>query len=247
MKGEATRARRSGRPSFFAGKKLLLVAPHADDETAGGGGTLLRAKEEGAKTFVLVLSVGDLPHYAQGLKVTPGRTREAELARACEVLRVDGWEVVFREDDLYMKLDSLPRQTLMQAIERGARLSIQKVKPDVVLLPHPSSHQDHEAVFRAALSALRPHDPSRFHLPGWVLVYEAPQAGWSETPFSPNFFVDISPYLAEKKRAFLCHRSQQTKHPHPFAWSNIERLAALRGALSGYEAAEGFELLRGRV
>lgn len=247
MKRETAKARRSGRASFFAGKRLLLIAPHADDETAGCGGTLLRAKAEGAETFVLALSVGDLPHYAQGLKVTSGQTREAELARACEVLRVDAWEVVFRDQDLYMKLDGLPLQTLMHAIERGARLSIQQVKPDLVLLPHPSSHQDHEAVFRAGFAALRPHDPARFHMPGWVLVYEAPQTGWSNSPFAPNFFVDISAYLEQKKAAFCCHRSQQTRHPHPFAWENIERLAALRGALSGYEAAEAFELLRGRV
>lgn len=233
--------------SFFKGKTLLVISPHADDETAGCGGTLSRAKQEGAQTYCLVLSVGDLAHYARDLQVTEGTRRKEELWKALAILKVDDWEVVFEESEKYMKLDLLPRQELMHRIEQKARLSINKLKPDLVFIPHPSSHQDHEAVYQACFSALRPHHPAYHHLPDLVLVYEAPQVSWSSQLFSPNFYVDISAHLVRKKEAFLAHQSQQTEHPHPFCWENIERLSRLRGAEAGMDAAEAFCALRVRV
>lgn len=236
--------KRAQKSSLFTGKKLLLIAPHPDDETAGCGGTLLRAKSEGAKTYCLVLSVGSLPHYVHNLQVTEGEARKRELARALNILQVDDYEVF--DEMPYMRLDALPRQQLMEKIEREARLSIVKLKPDIVLLPHPSSHQDHQAVFDAAFSALRPHHPAYHHLVELLLIYEAPQVVWSTKPFLPNVYIEITPYLQKKKLAFRAHRSQQVGHPHPFSADNIERLAYLRGAEAGVEAAEAFSLLKFR-
>ena len=36
----------------------IIVAPHADDETFGMGGTLLKAKQQGIETHLVVLTDG---------------------------------------------------------------------------------------------------------------------------------------------------------------------------------------------
>ncbi|MDR7569339.1 MAG: PIG-L deacetylase family protein [Armatimonadota bacterium] len=217
-----------------------MIAPHPDDEAYGCGGTIARVKAEGGEVFVIVGSVGDLRHYnAEHLLVTAGQ-RVEELRRAMEVLGVDGYEVLFEDSRHHMRLDAVPRRDLVTLIEREARYSIDRVRPTVVILPHPSYNQDHEALFRAGFAACRPHLPEDKPFVRLVLSCDAPQLCWSPTPFHPNFYVDISEFLEVKLRALRCHASQLRPAPHHGSLMNVERLARLRGAEVSVEAAEAF-------
>lgn len=42
--------------SLFKNKKILVLGAHCDDEVLGVGGTILKAKEDGAKVDVLILT-----------------------------------------------------------------------------------------------------------------------------------------------------------------------------------------------
>ena len=62
-----------------------------------------------------------------------------------------------------------------------------------------------------------------------------------------NVFVDIEPFLSGKLRAMDIYASELGKFPFPRSHEAIRALATLRGAASGFKAAEAFELLRERT
>jgi LmbE family N-acetylglucosaminyl deacetylase len=64
--------------------------------------------------------------------------------------------------------------------------------------------------------------------------------------FHPNVFIDIAPFLEDKLRAMDIYASELGAFPFPRSLQAIQALATLRGAASGFVAAEAFELLRER-
>ena len=74
----------------------LVFAPHADDETFGMGGTLLKAREEGLDTHVVVVTDGALGGDADDLV----DTRRQEIQKAGDLLGLSSltfWDVPDRE------------------------------------------------------------------------------------------------------------------------------------------------------
>jgi LmbE family N-acetylglucosaminyl deacetylase len=121
-------------------------------------------------------------------------------------------------------------------------------QPVEVFLPSPSDvHTDHRAVFDAAAACTK-----WFRYPSVkrVLAYETP----SETDFGlatglgfrPNVFVDIAPYIEGKSKAMETYASEIAAFPFPRSHEALRSLAKVRGAASGYLAAEAIELLRER-
>lgn len=229
---------------FLKRQRLLVVSPHADDETAGAGGLIARIKQAGGSAFVMVLSVGDLHHFHPTHAQVKGRTRAQELAAAMKTLRVDDFEIVFEDSNTHMRLDTLPRRDLVDVLERKARLSTEKVKPTMIVLPAPSFNQDHEAIYKAGITACRPHLASMKSFQNFVLVADAPQLAWGDYKFKPNFYLDISDVLALKLKAFRCHRSQLRPPPHQGGEDAIRQLAEWRGKEISVPAAEAFECFR---
>ncbi len=229
---------------FWAKQRLLVVAPHADDEAYGCAGTMAKVKASGGEVYVIIASVGDLQHYGSGDRIVTGETRAEEVRAALELLKVDGHEILFTDPRSHLRLDALPRRDLMALLERDATYAIDKVRPTALILPASSYNQDHEALFQAGFAACRPQ--LREHKPfiDLVLTCDAPQLRWRTAAFHPNFYVDISEYLGIKLDALACHRSQLRPSPDPASPSNVRRLAELRGAEIGVDAAEGFECLR---
>lgn len=230
----------AGVDSFWAGQRVLVVAPHPDDEGYGCGGTIAKVKAAGGQVYVIVGSTGDLRHYSSEHPVVRGAERAEELRRAMEVLGVDGYEILFEDSQRHMRLDVVPRRDLVTLLEREARYSVDRVRPTAVILPHPSYNQDHEALFWAGFAACRPHLPEDKPFVRLVLSCEAPQLCWAASPFHPNFYVDISGFLEVKLRALSCHASQLRPAPHHGSLENTQRLARLRGSEISTEAAEAF-------
>lgn len=220
--------------------RILVVAPHADDETFMCGGTIAKAKSLGSDVFVVCASVGDLAMYGTDEPVVDGDRRAWELDQAMAVLGVDGYDILFRDAARHMRLDALPRRDLVALLEREGRYAIDRIRPDVVILPSPCSNQDHEAVFRAGFVACRPHLPEAKAFVPAVLAADQPQLCWSPETFKPNLFVDISGFLETKLKAHSCHASQLRPPPHHGSLENLERLARMRGAEISVVAAEAF-------
>ena len=229
---------------FLARQRLLVIAPHADDETIGCGGLIARSKAAGGEVYVQVLTVGDLDHYDGKDHPVAGNTREKELEAAMELLGVDDWEILIKDSDLHLRLDHIPRRDLINLFERDSRLAIDNIRPTMIAIPAPSFNQDHEAVYKAALTACRPHLSTLKPFQRVVLVADSPQLAWNHTPFKPNWYVDISDCLDLKLEAFAKHESQQRPSPHMGGIDALRLLAEMRGREISVRAAEAFECLR---
>jgi LmbE family N-acetylglucosaminyl deacetylase len=122
-------------------------------------------------------------------------------------------------------------------------------QPNEVFVPHCGDvHSDHQVVFKAVTSSSKWfRNPSINR----ILAYETPsETDFGLNPnesFSPNVFIDISPYLKQKIDAMRIYESELGQHPFPRSEESIRALATIRGASSGFEFAEAFQLLRERM
>ena len=201
---------------------------------------MARAKALEAEVLVMIMSAGDLQQYRASQPLVSGAQRSEELEAAMRSLEVDDYTIVYCEAERHLRLDALPRRELIAQIERESELAIDKVRPDMVILPAPSYNQDHQATFEAGFAACRPHLPSDKPFVPVVLSADAPQLGWSVEPARFCVYVDISDYLDRKLQAHACHRSQLRPEPSQASLENIERLARLRGSEVAVKAAEAF-------
>ena len=224
-------------------RTALVVAPHPDDEAFGCGGLIHRLKASGGKVFVLYMTVGTTEDFSAAGRST-AEERLAEVARVAEFLRLDGHAVAFPGDDHHLRLDALPRRTLIHAIERGSELALERIRPDVVLVPGGSDYnQDHQAVSEATITAVRPGAPEHKCSPPVVLTYELPCSQWhvGDALPSPSLFVRLDPAdLRAKLGALELYRSQLKSARGPLSRRGVELLAGYRGLQCGAEAAEAF-------
>ena len=95
-------------------KTLLVLAPHPDDEILGCGGLMAKVKALGGKVYVIMFAVGNVKQIG-GESNTDKRTKEVEKVMAH--MNVDGYEIVYMDDDIHLKLDMLPRKDLIDVIE----------------------------------------------------------------------------------------------------------------------------------
>ena len=226
------------RDLLMAPMRALVVAPHPDDEVLGVGGTLLRRKAAGAKVAWLIVTA---------ISTQSGWGEEKVNQRADEIKLVTelfGFDEVFTLKFPATQLDRIPMSDLVA----GISAVFKSFAPEEVFVPHPCDvHTDHRMVFNATASCTK-----WFRYPSIkrVLAYET----LSETDFGlgtdqvfrPNVFVDIESFLDDKLRAMDIYESELGVFPFPRSHEAIRALAAIRGAASGFKAAEAFQLLRER-
>lgn len=159
---------------------VLAISAHPDDAEIGIGATLAKHVRQGHAVTMLTLSGGE------GGGAT--NARAGELAEAAAVI---GARLVHR---------ALPDTTISEGpptvplIEEIAR----EVRPTVVYLHSAEdTHQDHRAVHRAGLVAVR-------NVPT-VLCFQSPSA---TVAYRPGRFSDVTGFVEIKLAALACHRSQ---------------------------------------
>jgi LmbE family N-acetylglucosaminyl deacetylase len=190
--------------------------------------------------------VGTLKHYDGTAAVVTGDRREQEFLAVMDYLKVDDWDILYRDAERHLRLDVLPRRDLIAQLERESKLSLDRLKPTMLAIPVGSYNQDHEAVFRAAFTAARPGMPANKPFQPLVIGYNNTSLFWSleREKFHPNFYVDISDYLENKLHALSMHQSQMRDPVHHSSVENVEYMARLRGSEISVKAAEGFMLFR---
>lgn len=237
---------------FLASQRVLVISPHADDETYGCAGSIARIKSLGGEIYIILVSVADLAHYgdaSDGLarSVVSHQTRLDEFGAVMRYLKVDDWEVLFTDAETHLALDTIPRKKLIRLLESDARLSIDNLQPTLVMIPAISYNQDHEALFRAGLTATRPGAPGQKYTVPYVLTYDNTSLFWSGdgTRFHPNLYIDITDFLDIKISALRMHSSQVRGALYHGSPEGLELATRTRGREVSLEAAEGFCLLRG--
>jgi LmbE family N-acetylglucosaminyl deacetylase len=219
--------------------KVLVVSPHPDDEVLGVGGTLLRHKAEGAKIAWLIVTA---------ITTDSGWSAEIVKQRADEIKRVSslfGFDSVFELNIPATQLDQIPMSDLVTAISNVFK----KFEPEEVFVPHPSDiHTDHRWVFNAVASCTKWFRyPSVRRVLAYETISETDFGLGTDQAFRPNVFVNIEAYIEDKLRAMNIYASELGEFPFPRSHLAIRALASLRGAASGFKAAEAFELLRERL
>lgn len=220
-------------------KTILCVAPHPDDEVLGVGGTLLRHKAEGAKVAWLIVT---------GITAEAGWCDDKIKQRTEEIKRITalfGFDSVFELNFPTTQLDQVPMSDLVAAIAN----IFKTFEPEEVFVPHPSDvHTDHRVVFNAVASCTKWFRyPSVKRVLAYETLSETDFGLGTDQAFRPNVFVNIEPYIEDKLRAMDIYASELGEFPFPRSHVAIRALATLRGAASGFEAAEAFELLRERL
>ena len=218
--------------------KTLVIAPHPDDEALGCGGTLLRCKAEGIElAWLIVTGISEKTGWSTEMV----RQRDDEIDKVVELI---GFDRVFNLRLPSTKLDQLPFSELVNHFSA----TFKTFQPEEILVPHRSDvHTDHQLVFDATASCTKWF---RYPFVKRVLAYET----ISETEFcldpnqsfKPNYFVDISDFLERKLEVLAVYQSELGPFPFPRSIEAIQALATLRGANSGFMAAEAFQLLRER-
>lgn len=230
----------------FNQQKLLVIAPHPDDEVIGCGGLIKRIKDENGKVYVLYMTVGDTKDFTkQGFSSSDERLKEIGIV--AKYLKVDGWDIAFLGNDYHLKLDTLGQKALMDIIERESKVSIEKIKPTIVVFPSSISyHQDHRIVAEAIHASLRPSLQNSKNKLKTVLMYEEPSDSWTlQKGFEPDFFVVLTnDHVRTKITALKFYKSQLRPTPNLRSPEIIKVFAKSRGALCGYKYAEGYRNLR---
>ena len=217
-------------------RRHLIIAPHPDDETLGCGGLILHARKKNEKVFWLVVTK---------MSLDDGFTKEQITIRDEEIDQVaKSYDLtdVFRLDFPPAKLDTVPVAKIVQAFSN----IVEKVQPTDIYIPFINdAHTDHKVVFEAGCAV------SKWFCHGSVdrlCAYETQ----SETDFNfnnaslafrPNVFVDISDFLNQKINISRLYKTEFHDHPFPRSELGMRSLAIVRGAASGFHAAEAFQLL----
>lgn len=219
-------------------KSTLVIAPHPDDELLGCGGTLLRRKSEGVTLgWVIMTKISE----DYGWSTENVRERENEIEQVRKRLGIQP-EHLFQLGFATTRLDTISMGDLIAKVSEV----FQSFQPEEVLVPHQGDvHSDHRITFEAVAACTK-----WFRYPSVkrVLAYET----LSETEFSldpsqtfhPNVFVDISDYFGQKLELLRIYGSELREAPFPRSEKAVGALAQFRGCNSGFEYAEGFELLR---
>lgn len=218
-------------------KKIIVLTPHPDDETLGCGGTLLKYLNNGDQIYWLIVT-GMNRQYAEERRTI----RQKEIQRVAAAYQ---FTKVFQMDYPAAELDQVSTGDLINSISEVFK----EIEPNVVYVPYPGDiHSDHKIVFDTTMACTK-----WFRYPSVkrVLVYETlSETDFAIDPdirkFNPNVFVNIENFLDKKIDIMNIYASEISEFPFPRSEKAIRSLAYIRGAASGYEAAESFMLLKER-
>jgi LmbE family N-acetylglucosaminyl deacetylase len=214
--------------------KILVVAPHADDEIIGCGGTIAKAISQGDEVYIVIVTNANVgaPELFNEEAIQNVR------AEALEAHKYLGVKETFFLDFPAPALNAFPEYKISVELSK----IINKVKPNILYLPHPGDlHQDHKATYRASLVAARPQGNYCVEeIYCYETLSETEWAPYQEKAFIPNVFNDVTDFFEYKLKAMQFFKSQLKEFPHTRSTETFEALAKFRGATVGVKRAESF-------
>ena len=173
----------------------VVFAPHADDETFGMGGTLLKAKDQGIDTHLVVLTDGSKGGDAPDIV-------ETRLNEAKEASQILGFKSLHFWDEQDRCLDS------SESLVTKASDLIFKLKPASVFFPGPLEiHPDHRAAALLVWNAIRRVAEKKIELR--AIAYEI----GVQNPI--NLLIDITEEIPTKEEVMQIYFSQNQENNYP--------------------------------
>ena len=194
---------------------VLVLAPHPDDEVFGCGGALALHVAAGTRVHVVVVTGGQ---EAGDAKVRADESRAAAL-------------VLGYAPPVFW---NLPDRGLLygEALVQRIVESLAECGATVIYAPSLwENHPDHRALALAALEAARRGEGCA------IMCYEV------SAPLRPNWLIDITPVLEQKRAAIQCFGSQLALQGYDrhIAALNVFRSYTLSGAVQAAEAFEHYD------
>lgn len=223
-------------------KSVLILSPHADDAELGCGGYISRVAKAGGRVIVALATVGDIEFLHLGRSVKSSE-RLDEFYASMEVLGVKDTHVL--TEGLDSNLNTFPQGKMVAMLDKLQH----DYQPDEVLIPLPSSHQDHKYCWEVGVAATRPSNSRK--TPTMVAAYEYPLSCWGDganaSSFKGGVYVDVTQTWADKVLALSKYVSQMRGGVSLVSEVGVESLARIRGVEAGFQYAELFHALRIRV
>lgn len=228
-------------------QRAVVVAAHPDDETLSCGGTIARLVKSGCDVYVIIVVCHETHHDADIAEpAIHGFTRAEELKQACHILGVVGYEILIHGSISTSLSDQHAR--LVHMIESQCEFSIQRIRPQMLLIPaHGAFHQDHQVTHAVGLAAARDRGETNADAPRIVWGFAGPEDSWSSSATARTVSVDISDCHDTKTQALAAYRTQLRDMPHPRSIDGISALDRAAGIRSGSRYAEEFVSYRMRL
>jgi N-acetylglucosamine malate deacetylase 1 len=197
--------------------KVLVFGAHPDDMEIGMGGTIAKHTHRGDEVRMVVAT---LPSQRE--------RRLEEMRQGAEILGARLSALDIQAEELQYNRDIVRRIDSM----------LEEFAPDLIYTHwDQDSHQDHNVVSRAVISATRKNRAS-------LLMYEQTiPGGIVPGGFRGQSFVDISDFIDLKIRSIVAHTSQYEVNGD--AWlQGIKGRAMYRGYQINVAYAEAFEVIK---
>lgn len=233
---------------------VLVISAHPDDEIIGMGGTLKKISNK-SKVNVLFLADGvtarkksghvSVPHYEVTKSEQKKMDKEIEIRKihAKKALKLVGVNNIKFLDLPDNELDTVPFLKIVKYIEK----EISQTQANVIFTHHHNDlNIDHRIAYESTITATRPIFDSKISS---IISFEAFSSSDWKNPykFNPNMYVDISKEMKNKLKALEAYSNELRKFPHPRSKKSIEANAIRWGSLSGFKAAEAFEIIMKRT
>ena len=230
---------------------ILVIIAHPDDEVLGMGGTILKHAKNGDRVTVAYLTTGITSrrsiNYKTNSKYEPTKKQEADIQKQIKELRSDAKRVCkFLKVKKTMffdypdnELDTIPLLRIIKTVEK----LVKETKPERIYTSHFGDlNIDHRIVYESVLTAVRPTEL----IVKEILCFELlSSTEWSFSyEFKPNYFINIKNELENKIKAMKLYKNEIRKYPHPRSVESIKHTACKWGTVSGFFAAEAFQLIR---
>ena len=203
---------------------ILVIGAHFDDIEIGCGGTIARMIKDQHKVWGYVASSSSYRSLDNKIQ----RSSEIAEKEGRDAAKLLGYELSFDQYET-TKLkhnDNLINRLETMILDNNIDLVFTHWTNDLT--------EDHRAVAEATAIAARKGTS--------VLMYRSNFYKFNK-PFSPSVYIDISPFINEKKAAILCHKSEVDK----FGESWLDSILATNkvyGQESGHDYSEAFEIFR---
>ncbi len=216
---------------------ILIVAAHADDEVLGCGGTIARHVNEDDTVNVIYMADGVTSRCLEKEDTLESRRSAAQKAN-----HILGVNQSFYLDFPDNKMDSIPLLEIVNQLEA----LILELNPEVVYTHHYGDlNIDHRITHNAILTACRPQpNLSVKSIYSFEVMSSTEWNSPEQTPFHPNHFVDISPYIELKIEALMAYQEEMNEEPHSRSIEHLQSLAKHRGHSMGLNSAEAFMVIR---
>lgn len=206
-------------------KNILIIGAHFDDAELGAGGSAAKWVSQGKKVYKYTLTDNEtiFPQRNIHVKFEDSKRQSEQAAKTLGMVEIEN-------------TDPAPQGKLMFGQEQMQRVEsiIFEYDIDTVIIHFSGdTHQDHVEACRICLAAAR-------HCKN-ILQYQS-NGYIMDNEFRPTFFVDITDFIGQKKKALACYGTEHNRMNRLFG-TNLER-NHLWGYANEVEYAEGFKVIK---